>query len=117
MSRKIVKKASNKVRRKQPVYGIQVLAGGTLGCMFRLFKKNKEKYRQQFAILKQMTVTDKENANIPVQQRARDKGGLYIIKPEFLPTLQNLDKEITDEFVAAEKHGRNIIKVILKFIV
>ena len=58
-----------------------------------------------------ISTTDKTTENVPVQQRARDRGGLYVMKPEFLPAIQYLDNQITEEFANADKHGRRIIKV------
>ena len=112
--KKISKKIIKRAIQKQPVYGIQVLAGGTLGAMFRLFRKNIAKYSNHYKIIKEMTIQDKTSAtkkDIPVQQRIRDKGGLYVIRPDYLPALKEMDNDIAMEFHNADKHGRNIIRV------
>jgi hypothetical protein len=110
-SKKLIKKAKKTLVKKQPDYGLQVLAGGTLGAMFRLFKRNRDKYKEQYVILRQMIIGNKTEKNVPVQQRARDWGGLYVIKSDFLPTIRCLDGQITEEFANAKKHGRKLIQV------
>lgn len=106
-SKQLIKKAITV--KKQPKYGIQLLAGGTLGSMFRLYRKNSQKYGKSLEILQKMTI-DKSQAILPVQQRSRDKGGLYAIKESFLPAIGCLDMQITENF--KKNHGKEIIQVI-----
>ena len=50
-----------------------------------------------------------DGQNIPVQQRAMDRGGMYRIKEEFLPCLRDLDQKIREEF--KKGHGHDLVKV------
>lgn len=94
----INKKKSNKVTKnikQQDTVGLQVLAGGCLGQMFRLFKTNRKKYGIQLKLLSHIIVVDKKD--IPVQQRCIDRGKLYAIKPHFIHVLKQLDAIIKVE--------------------
>ena len=101
-------KKTSKKARKQDISGIQILAGGCLGQMFKLFKKNKQKYGVQLKILSHIIQIEKRY--LPVQQRARDRGGLYAIKNIFIPMLKMLDSLILSEL--AKRLGDAFSQVI-----
>ena len=102
------KESTNKPRKKQrtvtkpgpvqppaqPDSGLQVLAGGVLGTMFKLYKKNRKQHLTKLKILAKLIVTSKNDAQIPIEQRARDRGGLYIMALNFTPVLRVLDHTI-----------------------
>ena len=52
-----------------------------------------------------------KKSKIPVLFASRDKGGLYVIKPEYLPVLRLLDRCIREEFAKVSQHQRNVVKV------
>ena len=110
-AKKSVRRATKRIN-KQPPVGIKVLASATIGCMFRLFKRNRSKYCQQFSILKLFLVDKQtESKTIPVQLKSRDEGGLYIIKDVYLPVIEDLDSSIYEEFQLGNQHGKELIKV------
>jgi hypothetical protein len=71
--------------------GLIVLASACVGQMFRLYKSNKGKYGLLISPLSKMIKTKEERrcSFIPVEQRSRDKGGLYCLCTNFLPASQN----------------------------
>ena len=75
--------------------------------MFRLYKRNRAKYRMELLTVASIIVRDKKKVKLPIQQRSRDRGGLYCLMPEFLPVVRALDDVILGEF---PKHGRNLVK-------
>lgn len=91
--------------------GLKVLSGGILGKMFKLYKRKRSIYSKELQIMKLLIVVEKESVFIPVEQRCRDNGGLYIIKDRYMDTIRSLDKAICQEFHHIKAHGQNIIKV------
>ena len=77
--------------KKQSDSGLQVLAGGILGEMFKLFNRRKTKYQTQKMLLSYVVINDKTAVLLPVEQRDRDHGGLYCIQMNFLPVLRELN--------------------------
>ena len=109
----LAKPTSNNSMRlpAQSESGIKMLSGGILGKMFKLYKKDRKKYAHHLGIMKLLIVVEKTKVFIPVEQRCRDNGGLYIMKDEFIQSLTKLDKAVREEFVNLGQHGYNIIKV------
>ena len=64
IARNKVKKARQSTIKLQPEYGLHVLAGGTVGSMFRLYKKNKDKYEEQSRVLKCCIIKNKDQEQI-----------------------------------------------------
>lgn len=98
--------------RKHHAAMIGVLAGGVVGKMFRLLKKDTEKNAHKLKILRSLVVNNKEETPLPVQQRARDRGGLYALKPNFLPALKHLDATVHQQL--RQNADRQIVKVSMK---
>lgn len=95
----------------QPDSGYRMLAGGVVGQMFKLYNRRRTEYREHLKVLSQMTVRpgDKKMTYIPVAQKCRDRGGLYLIKNEFLPIVRQTDGMIRKEFT--HQHAKTSIKV------
>ena len=52
-----------------------------------------------------------KKSKIPVLFASRDKRGLYVIQPEYLPALRLLDRCPREEFAKVSQHQRNVVKV------
>jgi hypothetical protein len=100
---------TTKKHKNQSDSGIRVLAGGVLGQMFRLYKKHRKQYSVQLKILAKVIVTDKTKNPLPVEQAARDRGGLYAINMCFMATLKTLDSIIRVEL--QKRHGKKFSQV------
>ena len=76
--------------KEQTDSGLLLLGSGCVGQMFRLYKKKRCKY---MALLKPlaMMLADKKTCRVPKEIASRDRGGLYVIKSDFLPGLRLLD--------------------------
>lgn len=96
---------------QQSITGIKILSGGILGKMFKLYKRHRNKHKQELQILCSMIVVDKQKTFIPVEQRCHDRGGLYVMKECYMSTIKSLDTAIREEFQYVTKHGKNIVKV------
>ena len=84
------------VVKEQSDSGLLLVASGCLGQMCKLYKKNRCKYGSLLKPLSTMLINKK--SKIPVLFASRDKGGLYVIKPEYLPALRLLDRCLREEF-------------------
>ena len=91
--------------------GLLVLASGCIGGMFRLYKKNREKYGHFLHPLAKMIVTNKSQSSIPVEQRSRDQGGLYCLSRDFLPPLRLLDHTLRIELSKSKQYGKKLSMV------
>ena len=90
--------------------GLLLLASGCLGRMFHLYKRNRSKYGKLLKPLSSM-IMDKKKHVIPKIIASQDKGGLYVIKRDFLPALRYLDLCLREEFAKVSHHQKDIIKV------
>ena len=68
--------------------GLLMLGSGCIGQMFRLYKSNRSKYGTLMKPLAKMIVRDKKSTFVPVEQACRDRGGLYVLRTDFLPRLE-----------------------------
>lgn len=101
------------VPRKTPQTdsGIQRMASAVVGTMFKFYKKRRAASAKKLKVMASMIVVSKESCEfITAEQRARDRGGLYVISIDFLPALRSLDKAIREELCSG-KHGKQIAKV------
>jgi hypothetical protein len=106
-SRGRVRRSRHEQLEPQPDWGLHLIAGGTLGKMFKYAHKKKDKVRKK--VLSAMIQPHSAKKNIPVQQMIRDRGGLYCMKLKLTPSLRQLDQLIGDEF--NKPHGKNLVRV------
>lgn len=65
----------------QPDSGLSLLASACIGQLFRLYKRNRAKYQEYLKSLSKLIAVNKDRY-IPVEQRIRDRGGLYVIRKD-----------------------------------
>ncbi len=108
----VTKKTGRGRNTPQTASGIQRMASAIIGQMFKFYKKRRATSASELKVMASMTVVSKQAQFLTVEQRARDRGGLYVMSPDFLPALKPLDKAIREELFSA-KHGKEIVKVCL----
>ncbi|XP_074651600.1 uncharacterized protein LOC141906253 [Tubulanus polymorphus] len=106
------------ILKPQSTAGLYLVSGGCLGLMFSLYKRERRRgnteAQKKLRVLSKMIIFDKSRSSkLPVEVWCRDKGGLYIFKPEYMDMVKSIDTEIMNcvNVTELQKHKKRIIRL------